>query len=334
MMPDPDKYFDAHDRLRDLLLKYTNEVVPKSVDEYVVDFRSSPVIRSGISLEELGRRIKADVKASLGSYVTVNVGFGSNRFLAKLAAGFNKPDGLTIITPDNLRALYGILNLTDLPGINVRYEARLNLAGIYTPLQFLEASLDKLKAEVFKGIVGYYWYLRLRGHEIDSVDFSRKSFGQQYALSNKTMDIFELKRLIMKLAEKTGRRLRRSNSVASGIHLSLGMEDHSYYSKSLKIDELYSTQDIYMAATKLLGSAPINSKVTNIAISVYGLQSSIDQQLSLFSGTKYDQKSIARASDSVNDIYGEFTLFPALMANMQDTILKRVAFGRIDETLR
>ncbi|MHB1864719.1 MAG: DNA polymerase Y family protein [Candidatus Saccharimonadales bacterium] len=329
MMPDPDKYFDAHDRLKRLLLKYTSDVVSKSVDEYVVDFRGSPAVRAGMGLEEIGLSIKADVKASLGSYVTVNVGFGTNRFLAKLAAGMNKPDGLTVISADNLRSIYNQVELLDMPGINVRYQARLNLAGIYTSRQFLDASVEELR-QIFKSIVGYYWYLRLRGHEIDTVDFGRKSFGQQYALSQKTDDLFELKRLIMKLAEKTGRRLRRYGYSASGIHLSLGFEDHSYYAKSLKGAKLYSTQDIFTAAVRLLEQAPINAKVKQLAVSVYGLSLSY-RQLNLFTGTKYDQTSLAQASDIINDRYGEFTLVPALMANMQDTILKRVAFGRVND---
>ncbi len=330
MMPDPDKYFDAHARLKRLLLKYTSEVVSKSVDEYVVDFRGSPAVRAGLELDEIGYRLKADVKAALGSYVTVNIGFGTNRFLAKLAAGMNKPDGLTVITADNLRMVYGQIELLDMPGINVRYQARLNLAGVYTPLQFLDAPLTKLQHVVFKSIVGYYWHLRLRGHEIDNVDFGRKSFGQQYALSRKTDDLFELKRLIMKLAEKTGRRLRKLNYSASGIHLSLLLEDRSYYSQSQKTGELYSTQDIYWAAVELLKAAPITSKVKHLAISVDRLAKA-DRQLNLFSGTKYDQKSLAIASDVVNNRYGEFTLVPALMANMQDVILKRVAFGKVND---
>ena len=245
MMPDPDKYFDAHDRLRKLLLKYTSEVVSKSVDEYVVDFRGSPIIKSGLNLRKIGNLIKADVKNYLGSYVTVNIGFGSNRFLAKLAAGIDKPDGLTIITAHNLKEIYNSLTLIDLPGINVRYEARLNLAGIYTPLQFLDTPAEILRQQVFKSVVGYYWYLRLRGYEIDTVNFKRRSFGQQYALSNKTNNIFELEKLVMKLAEKIGRRLRRLHYSATGIQLWLSFEDHSYYSKRLKCAELYSTQDIY-----------------------------------------------------------------------------------------
>jgi len=330
MMPDPDKYFDAHARLKKLLLKYTSEVVSKSVDEYVVDFRGSPVTRDGLSLEEIGYRVKADVKEALGDYVTVNIGFGTNRFLAKTAAGINKPDGLTIITAENIKDIYSRLELIDLTGINVRYQARLNLAGVYTPLDFLDVSLDDLRG-IFNGIVGYYWYLRLRGHEIDTVDFSRKSFGQQYALSKKTTDVFELQRLIMKLAEKTGRRLRKHSYSASGISLFLGFEDHTYYSKRSKHSEMYSTQDIYVAAIDMLAKVNIEARVSNVSISVYSLKSSIDNQLNLFTGTKYDVRGLAQASDVVNNRYGEFTLVPALMANMQETILKRVAFGKVKD---
>ncbi|HEY1645485.1 MAG TPA: hypothetical protein VGF75_03820 [Candidatus Saccharimonadales bacterium] len=330
MMPDPDKYFDAHARLKRLLLKYTSEVVSKSVDEYVVDFRGSPSVRSGLSLEEIGRQVKADVKNSLGDYVTVNVGFGSNRFLAKLAAIMNKPDGLTIITPDNLRDIYSRLELVDLPGINVRYEARLNLASIYTPLQFFDASLEDLR-RIFRGITGYYWYLRLRGHEIDTVDFKRRSFGNQYALGTKTKDVQELSRLLMKLSEKVGRRIRRAGFSASGVHLDLRFEDHPHWHKGQKLNqELYATQDIYLAAKRLLDAVDLSSRVAHIALTVYGLRDEDFSQLSLFGSSRYDTRKLALAADEVNDRYGEFTLTPALMANMQDIILKRVAFGRAD----
>ena len=186
MMPDPDKYFDAHKRFKQVLLNYTDTVTPKSVDEFVIDFRGSLAVQRGKSLIDVGYEIKADIKAALGEYVTVNVGIGPNRFLAKLAAGLHKPDGLDVIDGNNLEGIYSQLTLTDLPGINVRYEARLNAGGIFTPLQFLHASLPLLKKRVFKSINGYYWYLRLRGHEIDGVDFGRKSYGQQYALGEPT----------------------------------------------------------------------------------------------------------------------------------------------------
>lgn len=330
MMPDPEKYFDVHRRFKKVLLNYTNAVKPKSVDEFVVDFRGSEVIRQGISMTDIGLKIKQDIKKSIGEYITVNVGVGTNRFLAKTAAGLNKPNGLDIITGHNLRKVYSGLELIDLTGINTRYQARLKANNIHTPLQFLDATPEFLKKKVFKSIVGYYWYLRLRGHEIDQIDTETKSFGQQYALSHKTYDRQELSRLIMKLCEKAGRRLRSHGYSANGVHLMLGMEDYKTWAKGRRQKhDLYATQDIFLVAQKLLDSATIHCKVRSIGITVFGLEKNPLNQQSLFDDTRLDRRSLAVASDLVNDRYGEFTLIPALMSNMENTILKRVPFGSV-----
>ncbi len=332
MTPDPEKYFNAHKRFKEVLLKYTSDVTPKSVDEFVIDFRGSRALQAGRSLEDIGMQIKQDIKDALGEYVTVNIGIGTNRFLAKLAAGLNKPDGMDRIDGNNLREIYAGLTLTDLPGINVRYEARLNIAGIYTPIQFLDAPALMLRKRVFKSIVGFYWHLRLHGHEVDTIKFGRKSFGQQYALAKKTRDKQEISRLLMKLCEKTGRRLRGQNYIASGIHLWLGFENRMHWSKGKRVRaDIYSTQDIYLHAQKLLNEVLIPARVTNIGITVFNLRPSNPQQMGLFDDSRLDTKSLARAADIVNDRYGEFTIVPASMANMQDVIIKRVAFGSTND---
>jgi nucleotidyltransferase/DNA polymerase involved in DNA repair len=101
--------------------------------------------------------------------------------------------------------------------------------------------------------LGYYWYLRLRGHEIDAVDFSRKSFGNTYALQKQTNDNRELARLLMKLCEKTGRRLRRANYSAQGVHVACVYTDLSYWHTGRKFDvPIYTTRDIYIKALRLL----------------------------------------------------------------------------------
>ena len=328
LTPDPDKYFDAHNRFRKVLLNYTSDITPKSVDEFVIDFNGSPAERKNIALEDIGYQIKAEVKRSLGAYVTINIGLGPNRFLAKLAAGLHKPDGLDVISADNLRATYKKLNLIDLPGINRRYAARLNLAGIYTPIEFLDAPLTTLKNQAFHSINGFYWYLRLRGHEIDAITFNRKSFGQQYAIGQKTMDKNELAKLLMKLCEKAGRRLRRDGFQAHGVHLWLGFTDRTYFSRRTQTKvPLYSTQDIFRAANYQLQALEINAPATNIGVTVYNLTPAKVHQLGLFDQSG-DSHALATAADNINNRYGEFTLVPALMANMNDVIIERVAFGQ------
>lgn len=332
LMPDPAKYRDAHRRFREVLLDYTSEITPKSIDEFVIDFSGSPVLRRGRQLKDVGYEIKDKIKQSLGEYVTVNIGIAPNRFLAKVGAGINKPDGLNVITSQNLRQIFAKLQLTDLPGINVRYQARLNVAGIFTPLQFLDSDGDHLKKRVFKSKVGMDWYYRLRGWEVDDVNWGRKSYGHQYALSHKTTDRQYLSQLLMKLCEKTGRRLRRSGYTASGISMWLSFANRQYWHKSRDTHAaMYATPDIYLQAQKLLNQVIMPDNVTNMSVSVYRLMPCDPEQLGLFDGTKVDKKLLARAADDINDKYGEFTVVPAIMANMDNLILDRIAFGNVKD---
>ncbi len=155
LTPDPPKYREAHKRFKELLLEYTPDVVPKSIDEFVLDMSNSEIlrkmkneIRSISSLHplpstnpqllnaerllhnqamlDIGQGIKDNIRERLGEWVTVNVGIGTNRFLAKYAAGFGKPDGMTLIDHENLRSCYENMKLVDLPGINVRYRAQVD----------------------------------------------------------------------------------------------------------------------------------------------------------------------------------------------------------------
>lgn len=378
MTPDPAKYREAHRRFRDLMLDYTPHVVPKSIDEFVLEMETSPALRNRISrgmshneaMLDIGQDMKQRIRESLGEWVTVNVGIATNRFLAKYAAGFDKPDGMTLIDHTNLRSKYENMHLVDLPGINTRFRARLRRAGIYTPLEFLDADLTTLKKRVFKSINGYHWYMRLRGYEADAVEFSRKSIGHQHALSDKTTDLAKLEQLLMKLCEKVGRRLRKNNYYAEGIHLYVGFVSDNpsadgpagfetmYQFKSWHHGEkvyhrLYSTQDIYMAAKKLLHSAEITNRVRIISVHVFDLRPWEPRQLSIFDAPEAtvagkwqiskgvirsdpfrDQetnKRIADHVDAINNRYGEFVVTPAMMMDMNGTILDRIAFGGVKD---
>lgn len=332
MTPDPAKYREAHRRFKDVLLAYTSDVIPKSIDEFVVDFNGSPALRAGHTMAEIGYEIKDRIREHLGEAVTVNVGIGPNRFLAKLAAGLHKPDGLDEISHENLEATLKDLELIDLPGINVRYNARLQSYGIKTPLEFLAADSTFLHKVVFRSIVGHYWYLRLRGYEIDAAPTLRRSIGHQYALSRKTSDKTKIARLLMKLCEKTGRRLRKNNLYASGIALYMPYEDRNYFAHSHKVESrLYSTYDIYHAALRLLGQADITADVRGISVTVFGLHPWNPEQLNIFQDyrTFAADKRLSDAMDRINSRYGEFVVTPADMADMRGTILDRIAFGAI-----
>jgi DNA polymerase IV len=326
--PDPPKYRAVHVQFRNIFQDYSPAVSPKSIDEAVIDFTDTYALYNR-SLNDIGREIKRRFREEIGEWMVCSIGISTNRFLAKLAASLQKPDGLTTIDHTNVLSVYQAVSLLDLNGINTRNEARLNACGIFTPMEFFQASVDILKKQVFQSILGYYWYLRLRGYEIDQVDFGRKSFGNTYALGKQTNEPKELAKLLMKLCEKTGRRLRKAAYTAQGVHVSCVYTDFSFWYTGRKVEQpLYTTREIYLKALRLLDQSGYPKLVRNLAISVYVLVPHHSEQLEMFSSKSH---AVAEAMDRINDKYGEFVITPALMMGMDDTIIDRIAFGGVKE---
>jgi DNA polymerase-4 len=325
--PDPPKYRDVHKKIRELLDDYSPNVTPKSIDEYEIDFSGTTSFRRG--LVGVGREIKERIRSEIGDWLFCNVGIATNRFLAKLAASLHKPDGLDVINHKNLLDVYRQIELMDFCGIGQRYKARLNKAGVFTPLEFFYATGEALQKRVFKSIGGYYWHMRLRGWEVDAVDFGRKTYGNSYALPRATSDREELGRILMKLCEKTGRRLRRDQRSARGVHLSCVYRDHGFWHHGeLHPYPLYTTLEIFRNAYKLLVQQPEALPVANLAVRCYQIQPSTPLQLDIFGGIQSRKYRLANALDQVNDRFGEFVVTPALMMNMENKIIDRIAFGK------
>lgn len=79
---------------------------------------------------------------------------------------------------------------------------------------------------------------------------------------------------------------------------------------------------------KLFEEIQFPAKATHVNIAVMRVRPYL-VQLGLFDGTRLDTKSLARAADKISDRYGEFTVVPAQMANMEHIIIKRVPFGSV-----
>lgn len=247
-----------------------------------------------LDLVAIGREIKQRFRSEIGEVISCNVGIAPNRFLAKLAASLHKPDGLDLINHENLVDIYRSLKLTDLNGINTKFQARLHPEKIFTPLDFLQAPLDLLQNRVFKSINGYYWFMRLRGYEIDDIEYARHSYGQMYALGKKTSDPQELSRLLMKLCEKMGRRLRRDGQTAQGIHIGIIYADGTYWHRGRMVNTpVYGTDEIFIKATWVFNQQPEPKVVSHLAVSCYGLDDSPLSQSSLFEAENKKGKSLS-----------------------------------------
>ena len=328
--PDPTLYRDAHMRFRKIFKDYTNDVTPKSIDEAILDF--SDMMSTKLDLVKIGYEIKKRIKVEIGEYVTCNIGISTNMFLSKLAASLHKPDGLDTIEYHNLLDVYRGVTLLDLNGINTRFQARLNMAGIYTPMDFYHASKERLQKLVFKSVLGSRWYEKLRGYEADEKSYATKSIGQQYSIKNGTDNPKEIGRILMKLTEKMGRRLRRQGYTAQGIHVWCMYKDWSYWHRGRKgKTELYTTPELFRAAMLILNQQPEKKVISKIGVTAYDLAPYFSNQLTLFEEDFTKERLAADACDEINDRYGEFTIVPGIMMDMDDVVLDRIAFGGVKE---
>jgi DNA polymerase-4 len=330
--PDPMLVRDVHLKFRKIFADYSPTVIPKSIDEAVIDFgqTSARVLNRG--LIAIAKEIKSRLRLEIGEWISCSVGIATNRFLAKLAASLHKPDGLDVIDWQNLLSIYQKVSLLDLNGINLRFQARLNAAGIFTPSQFLTTSEDLLRKQVFKSIIGRHWYFRLRGYEVDDVEFKRKSFGQEYSLGQKTNDKTQLAAYLFKLCEKMGRRLRRAAQKAYGIHLGLLYQDYSFWHKGIKFHlPLFTTQELFTKTMFIFNLQPELKVVRKLSVSAYDLGNLESPQLSLFEEEQNKMHKAELAMDQINDKYGEFVITPAIMLNVKDKILDRIAFGGVKD---
>lgn len=331
--PDPNLTRDVHRKFRSIFESYSPFVEPKSIDEAVIDFKHTKY--EGTNLAPVAEEIRRRMKSEIGEWIQCSIGISTNRFLAKLAAGIHKPNGLDVIDAQNVHQTFSKMELTDFPGIARRFEARLHERGIYTPLQFLEAEEKLLTKKVFKSINGHYWFMRMRGWEVDDVEFERKTYGHQYALAKKTGDIGELGRLLMKLCEKMGRRVRRAGRSAQGIALALSFTECAYWHTGHMVGyPMSTTWDFYHEAYRLLQEGLEGSEggiVSQMSVHCYDLVPGGATQEQLFGADLNRRRLAYEAADRMNDRYGEFVVTPGSMISMDKVILDRIAFGNVKE---
>lgn len=323
---DPAKYRYVYRKLLGIMQDYSAHVTMKSIDEGVIDFHQAPASITNRGLEAIGREIKQRLKDEVGCAMRCNVGIAPNRFLAKTAAGFNKPDGLTIITHSNLREMLGRMPLTGVTGIARRNEARLNAIGIYTPLEFLDASEEVLRKIVFKSVNGTQWYKRLRGWEVDDVRSDVKRVGRQYVLERFDLSRDDILRRLHHLCESVGWRMRSQNKVARGVYVYAKTTDRTYW-HACRISPMtfFSNQTIYEIARTLFADAP--ERIREIGVHCYELQPGTVSQLSLFADEIARERSVVGVMDEINTRYGERTVVSADTVDTGIYISQKIPFG-------
>lgn len=219
------RYREYHVKIMQILRKYSEEVIPKSIDEAIVDLsKCQHLYKTVDDMKELARKIKKDI-STLGDWLKCSIGIAPNAFLAKLASDIQKPDGLTVIVPENIDEVLSKLQLTDLPGIASGMERRLKAADIDTPLKLRYADPHTLKVAC-QGIVGMYWHYRLNFSEMDMIQHPYKNMQAMRHLSREQRSSLRtLDEIFVAMCMKLEKRMVNQGVYCKEIYLSLSYQN-------------------------------------------------------------------------------------------------------------
>lgn len=163
-----DAYRDASLAMRRIFFDYTEYVEPLSLDEAFLDVSHSEHCRGSATLiaEEIRRRVTTEIG------ITVSAGVAPNRFLAKVASDWRKPDGLYVITPDRIDEFVLPLPVQKIHGVGKVLAARLGDMGVKTCGDLQAMSMFKLVREF--GRMGLRLYQLSRGKDDNPVSLGRR----------------------------------------------------------------------------------------------------------------------------------------------------------------
>jgi DNA polymerase IV len=323
---DPSKYTFMYQNLLRIMKDYSPNIKMKSIDEGVIDFHDIQGITTQ-RLVDIGMEVKQRMKRDVGEWMRINIGIGPNRFLAKMAAGLHKPDGLDVIDHTNLIDMYKSMELEDLTGIADAFGSRLRAHGIFTPLQFLEANEELLRRQVFRSIHGLHWHERLRGHEVDDYQTQLGMIGRQWMVKKPSNNDDYLRSCLHFLVETTGMKLRYRNAEARGICVWMKFSMGGGWSdKRMFRSTFYTNQDIWERVSRLFDHRPKHMVINCLGIYLYELTPSTRSQMSMFEDvTKAEY--LTQAMDEINDFYGTFTVFSADTLVGTKNVKQKIPFG-------
>ncbi|OKH35353.1 DNA polymerase IV [Calothrix sp. HK-06] len=269
-----DVYREVSEQIHDIFASYTYSVEPVALDEAYLDVtQNKQNIKYASTIAKL---IRADIFKQTG--LTASAGVSMNKFLAKMASGMNKPNGMTVILPENAEAFVEALPIEKFHGIGKVTAAKMHSLGIKNGAD-LKLRSQKELTDCF-GKAGEYYYKIARAQDDRSVEANRvrKSIGAETSftqdLSDKQSILSELQEIAIILKQ------RIDKHQASGRTITLKIKFSNYRqitrSKTL-LAPINDLETIGAKAIELLESVDLNEQTIRLlGISVSNLDNDDD----------------------------------------------------------
>jgi DNA polymerase-4 len=263
-----ERYKEISKALRKIFHDYTDLVEPLSLDEAYLDVSTNK--KGNPSATLIALEIRKRIFAELG--LTASAGISVNKFIAKVASDFNKPNGQKTVNPEEVIPFLEALEIRKFYGVGKVTADKMYKLGIFTGKDLKQKSLEYLIATFGKS--GSYYYNVVRGIHTSEVKPHRipKSVGAERTFNeNLSSEVFMLERL-QHIAAELEKRLKKGNIAGKTITLKIKYSDFTLQTRSKTLPYFISEgQLIKETAKELLYQEALQNSVRLLGISLSNL---------------------------------------------------------------
>ncbi|MGD8649088.1 MAG: DNA polymerase IV, partial [Desulfobacterales bacterium] len=300
-----DVYRSVSSDIRKIFCEYTDLVEPLSLDEAFLDVTENYMNMASATL--IAREIKQKIFNRTGN-LTASAGVSFNKFIAKVASDMNKPDGITVITPEMADEFIDGLPIRNFFGVGKVTEEKMLNVGIKTGADLKRYKKEQL-VELF-GKSGGYFYNIAHGMDDRPVEPNRirKSIGKETTLIEDIDDTNQMVEILENIADRLENSLIKREAKGRTITLKLKYFDFQSITRSITIDGPADRASVIMDYVKPLLSKTEagKKKVRLLGISISNFD---DQETGCANVCKYRQLPLPFKFPNAKDTRNDFRLW-------------------------
>ncbi|QDS98399.1 Y-family DNA polymerase [Adhaeretor mobilis] len=314
------------------IIKAVETVLPVdevcSIDE--MHCRLSPQHREVEAARGLAAEVKRVIAEQVGPYLRCSIGLAPNHFLGKVASNMQKPNGLVVITRDDLPNRLYQLELDDLPGIGRNMLRRLQKCGIRTMQQLCSLSRKEMR-EAWKSVVGEQYWLMLRGDQYSSRETTRRTVGHSHVLPPKLRTDGGAYAVLVRLLHKAAARLRTMGFLTSRMAITIKyVGEMPNWTVKPYVGQVQDTPTLLNHLNRQWSQRPPGGRPLQAAITLLDLKPAGQISLPLFEEDRRPCRA-TEAMDLVNEKLGLNALYFASMHDTREAAPMRIAFTNIPD---